>query len=98
MLEINLISLIDSFIQSKVVFDAEGIFHAPVTKLYPEIARDYMKKVKTPLDFATIRNERLQKYRVVSDLQNDLTLVFRNCCTYHKVNTVYWEYAMYVLL
>ena len=79
---------------AQVAFDAEELFHTPVLDQYPEIKTDYLKTVERPMDFSTIRNERMSSYRVISDLQNDLILVFRNCCTYHLPQSTYWKYAM----
>lgn len=76
------------------MYDYDGMFHKPIAESYPEVAESYLAEIKTPMDFSTIRNERLKKYRVVSDLQNDLILVFRNCCTFNDPTSDYGEHAM----
>ena len=75
-------------------FDQSKLFHKPVIDQHPEVEEAYLKKIETPMDFSTIRNERLSGYRVLSDLQNDLILVFKNCCTFNSVKSQFWNYAV----
>ena len=77
----------------QVIYDQSGEFHFPVEEKYPEIASQYKDKIQNPMDFSTIRN-RIPTYRVISEFQNDLILVFQNCCTYHKPRSMYWNYAV----
>lgn len=77
----------------QIANDAEAIFLEPVIEAHPEIKDKYLKKIDEPMDFATIRT-RIPDYRVISDLQNDLVLVFRNCCDYNAINSPYWKYAL----
>ncbi len=76
----------------QVVNDTTGEFHSPVVEQFPEIADKYRNKIKNPMDFSTIR-KRIPTYRVMADFQNDVILVFQNCCNYHKPGTKYWNYA-----
>jgi len=75
-------------------FDAEQLFHIPVLEQYPDMEKKYLEKVETPMDFRTIRNNCVENYQVIGDLQEDLILVFRNCCSFNKVNSPYWKYAV----
>lgn len=66
----------------------------PVTEAYPESAEEYLKTVDDPMDFRTIVEERIPCYECISELQEDLILVFRNCTTFNEVGTEYWSYAV----
>jgi len=77
-----------------LINDVDEVFHKPIIEQYPEIAQNYLKKIDTPMDFHTIMHKRMKTYRVVSDLQNDLILTFKNCCTFNKARSDYWKYAM----
>lgn len=76
------------------VFDAEGLFHIPVIEQYPEVAKSYLEKVNNPIDLRTIETERVPHYRVISELQDDLILMLQNCCTFNRVKSEYWKYAV----
>lgn len=75
-------------------FDAEELFHTPVIEKFPDVAEKYYEKVSHPIDLRTIREERVPYYRVISELQDDLILVFQNCCTFNRVNSQYWKYSV----
>lgn len=75
-------------------FDAEELFHLPVLETFPEIADKYLKKVENPIDLRTIRNECIESYQVIGDLQEDLIRMFKNCCTYHPKSSGYWSYSV----
>jgi hypothetical protein len=76
------------------LFDAEGLFHSPVLEVFPEVAEKYLEVVDTPMDLKTIKKQRMKDYRVIGDLQKDLELIFKNCCTFNKPNSEYWKYAV----
>jgi hypothetical protein len=46
--------------------------------MYPEIADSYLDTISDPMDFRTIEDVRLDKYRHIHELQDDLILTFRN--------------------
>ena len=87
-----LTTLLLSFLQE--TFDAEELFHTPVVEKFPDVAEKYYEKVSHPIDLRTIREERVPYYRVISELQDDLILVFQNCCTFNRVNSQYWKYSV----
>mmetsp|Transcript_9611 Transcript_9611/g.18048 ORF Transcript_9611/g.18048 Transcript_9611/m.18048 type:complete len:2241 (-) Transcript_9611:332-7054(-) len=76
------------------VFDAEGLFNIPVIEQYPEVAKSYLEKVNDPMDLRTIITDRVPHYRVISELQDDLILMLQNCCTFNRVKSEYWKYAV----
>ena len=75
------------------LLDKENIFSIPVLESYPQIAEDYSRIVRTPMDLATIEEERLATYESIRELQKDIVLIFRNCCSYNKTSSHYWHYA-----
>ncbi|GAX10550.1 bromodomain and WD repeat domain containing protein 1/3 [Fistulifera solaris] len=66
------------------VFDEEKLFEEPVVEQYPDIADSYQSVIKEPMDFRTIEEERLPRYRSIQDLQRDLMLVFNNCILFNQ--------------
>lgn len=64
--------------------DELGTFSIPVTEAYPEIATTYKKRILHPMDFRTIEQVRLSSYKSITELQDDLILVFRNCMEYNE--------------
>eukprot|EP00554_Chaetoceros_debilis_P015653 CAMPEP_0194125116 /NCGR_PEP_ID=MMETSP0150-20130528/59296_1 /TAXON_ID=122233 /ORGANISM="Chaetoceros debilis, Strain MM31A-1" /LENGTH=2581 /DNA_ID=CAMNT_0038818909 /DNA_START=110 /DNA_END=7855 /DNA_ORIENTATION=- len=75
-------------------FDADGVFHLPVLESFPGIADRYRKKVQNPIDLRTIRNDCIESYQVIGDLQEDLIRMFKNCCTYHPKSSSYFKYSV----
>lgn len=59
--------------------DVNGLFGIPVLEAVPGIKASYLKKIKNPMDFRTIEEERAPAYERISRLQDDLILVFQNC-------------------
>jgi len=76
------------------VSDNRSLFSRPVCEEYPDIADEYRREVKDPMDFNTIENERLNDYRHISELQKDLILTFRNCCVFNRDAPEYYSYAL----
>mmetsp|Transcript_12541 Transcript_12541/g.19091 ORF Transcript_12541/g.19091 Transcript_12541/m.19091 type:complete len:114 (-) Transcript_12541:956-1297(-) len=74
--------------------DSDGIFAAPVTELNPTIASEYLKKIKNPMDFRTIMEDRKPQYQKISELQDDLILTFDNCCVFNEGDKVYYDHAI----
>ncbi len=73
--------------------DAEAIFHHPVIEVNPTIKNKYLKQIQNPMDFSTIET-RIASYRNMTELQDDLILVFRNCCEYNAPRSNLFKYAM----
>ncbi|KAL7551928.1 hypothetical protein ACHAWF_015148 [Thalassiosira exigua] len=76
--------------------DYDELFHRPVCEDYPDLAKDYLQKVKNPMDFRTIEEERLDSYEHIAELQEDLILAFRNCCVYNEQGHEYTNYAIHI--
>ena len=72
--------------------DELGIFSKPVIEAHPTIADAYLNVIETPIDLRTIEEERVNIYNSIQGLQDDLVLMFRNCCTFNA-NTDFWEIA-----
>ena len=82
-----------------MINDVDEVFHKPFIEQYPEIAQNYRKRIDTPMDFHTIMHKRMKTYRLVSELENDLILMytnFLNCLTFVEDASYYEKYAMYV--
>lgn len=77
--------------------DEREIFELPVLEQVPELEKAYLEVVTTPMDFTTIEEERLASYTSLSDLREDLTLVFRNCIAFNGPNSVYGHVAQQLL-
>ena len=58
------------------------MFEEPVAETYPELATAYTKVIEEPMDFRTIEEDRLPRYRSIQELQQDLMLVFNNCMAF----------------
>ena len=75
------------------IFDTDGIFHRPVVDTNPELAEHYLKKIEHPMDLQTIR-DKISSYRVISELQDDLIIMFKNCYDFNTKKSGLKEYAM----
>lgn len=60
------------------------MFEEPVVEQYPDIAESYQSVIKEPMDFRTIEEERLPRYRSIQELQQDLMMVFNNCILFNR--------------
>ena len=69
-------------------------FKIPVVEAFPAIKVAYRRVVKNPMDFRTIEEERLPIYESISQLQDDLILVFRNCVDFNGKDTEFGIYAI----
>ena len=74
--------------------DTSGLFTTPVIEAHPEIADSYLSIVDTPMDLRTIEEERLNMYTSIEMLQDDLVLMFRNCCTFNGTESSLGEIAI----
>lgn len=75
------------------LLDTENVFSIPVLESYPNLADDYLRIVRMPMDLATIEEERLAAYESIRELQKDIVLIFRNCCSFNLALSHYWHYA-----
>mmetsp|Transcript_9846 Transcript_9846/g.23194 ORF Transcript_9846/g.23194 Transcript_9846/m.23194 type:complete len:2231 (+) Transcript_9846:109-6801(+) len=73
--------------------DSDGIFAVPVVETYPDLEMAYLTVVETPMDLRTIEEERVHQYESVKELQEDLILMFKNCCAFNETGTDLWNYA-----
>ena len=60
---------------------------------FPQIKKEYLSVIDKPMDFRSIEDHRLSSYNEISELQDDLILIFENCCMYNEVGSSYWEYS-----
>jgi hypothetical protein len=74
--------------------DLKGVFASPVIEQIPDLEESYLSKVTTPMDFRTIKEDRVQTYESIRELQSDLVLVFRNCATFNPKSNQLPSYAM----
>ncbi|KAJ2311588.1 hypothetical protein IWW54_002559 [Coemansia sp. RSA 2705] len=83
-----LLPIVDELISKR---DPRGVLSRPVTEAE---APDYFEVVKEPMDFGTMRARvEANQYTGLSDFEQDLRLVVRNCMTYNKPNTYYFQLA-----
>lgn len=73
--------------------DEDNLFKMPVVKAFPEVGEAYLQRIASPMDFRTIEEERIHRYRSIRELQEDLVLVFGNCMEYNGEGTDYYETA-----
>lgn len=78
--------------------DSLDLFSRPVIEAHPAIADEYLEIVDNPMDIRTIEEERVNVYGSIHMLQDDLVLMFQNCCTFNgedselgKVAISQWE-------
>eukprot|EP00980_Cylindrotheca_fusiformis_P006268 scaffold1340_cov122-Cylindrotheca_fusiformis.AAC.11 len=74
--------------------DEDDVFAVPVLETYPDIKDDYLAVVESPLDLRTIEEEHIQQYKSIRELQQDLTLVFKNCCIFNETGSDLWNYSI----
>lgn len=74
--------------------DTSGLFATPVIEAHPEIADAYLSIIDMPMDLRTIEEERLNMYTSIQMLQDDLVLMYRNCCTFNGVESSLGEIAV----
>lgn len=94
-ISLKAISDVSKFIVEKMLtLDADQVVATSVLETFPELKKDYLKVVKSPLDLRTIEEERIYQYRSIQELQNDLNLMFENCCTFNQAGSELWNYSM----
>jgi hypothetical protein len=74
--------------------DVQGIFSKPVIEAHPAIADAYLDTIDTPMDLQTIEEERVNVYTSIHMLQDDLVLMFRNCCKFNGQDTDFGQIAI----
>lgn len=89
------ITLVAASVLSKLKdLDHLDLFSRPVCEECPYLADEYLRQVHNPMDFRTIGYERLPAYDHITELQEDLILVFRNCCVYDGGKSHFSSYAL----
>ena len=73
--------------------DQRELFAFPVLEQVPELRDSYLEVVKTPMDFKTIEEERVHSYTAISDLEDDLELIWDNCIRFNGPASVYGQIA-----
>jgi superfamily I DNA/RNA helicase len=76
--------------------DTEQLFWVPVAEAYPDLGDAYLAHISDPMDFRTIEEERMLYYTSITELQDDLILVFRNCMDFNEPDSPVYETARYV--
>ncbi|CAK8678890.1 unnamed protein product [Clavelina lepadiformis] len=75
--------------------DPHEVFAWPVNDM---IAPGYSSMISEPMDFSTMRNKIItNQYFDVNEFKRDFELMINNCCTYNKLDTIYYEIAKKVL-
>ena len=64
-----------------------------MVELLPDLAEAYSRKISSPMDFRTIEEERLVRYRSIREFQKDLLLTFENCKLFNGEENEYGELA-----
>ena len=73
--------------------DEDGLFAIPVAEALPDLADEYRDKIEEPMDFRTIVEERLPRYRSIRELQLDLVTIFHNCIVFNGAKHEYGRLA-----
>jgi len=60
------------------------------------VADAYTEVVTNPMDLRTIEEERLPTYGLISELQEDLILTFKNCCVFNGEDSEYYGYSVQI--
>lgn len=76
------------------MLDEDGLFATPVVEQVPDLKDLYLTKIKSPMDFRTIKEERSQYYESIQELQDDIILTFRNCAMFNEPGSEYHQFAM----
>lgn len=74
--------------------DEQALFAEPVADAFPEVALAYSAIVTNPMDFQTIKEDRLRVYQSVAELQHDLILVFDNCIAFNGGDSEFGQMAL----
>ena len=72
--------------------DVDSIFLKPVVDAFPQIAVAYLNAITKPIDLTTIINN-VRAYLSIQELQQDLILMFKNCCDYNGYDSDLGRYS-----
>ena len=75
------------------LLESDNIFKIQMIEQILQLKTKYLSDIDKPIDFLSIEDHRLSSYNDISELQDDLILVFKNCCMYTQVGSYYWEYS-----
>jgi len=93
-IEVRDITMVASEVLRRISDNDElDTFAKPVFEAHPAITDVYLSVIENPIDLRTIREERIHYYNSIHMLQEDLVLMFRNCCTFNAPNTEFWIMA-----
>jgi Bromodomain len=65
-----------------------------VIESFPEQADAYLASISNPMDFRTIKEDRLHVYKSILELQEDLIIVFSNAMDYNEPGSAFHELAL----
>lgn len=74
--------------------DVLQLFSIPVLETFPDMENDYLNVIEQPMDLRTIEEEQMYTYDSIVGLQEDLILIFRNCCTFNNDGDEYWKHSV----
>jgi hypothetical protein len=83
-----------AFLENQGEGDIQDTFSVPVLEVFPDIAIAYLQIVKIPMDLRTIKEERMIQYESIGELQQDLELMFQNCCKFNQAGSEIWFYTV----
>ncbi|KAL3923359.1 MAG: hypothetical protein SGILL_001701 [Bacillariaceae sp.] len=89
----NITRVTDEILRRVSARDEQTFFSLPVAEAHPDVADAYATMISEPIDLRTMAEERMHAYTSIKMLQDDLILMYRNCCTFNEPGSVYWEYA-----
>jgi hypothetical protein len=73
--------------------EPELIFRKPVLEEFPDLEIAYLRIVETPMDLRTIDEIRIFEYKSIQEMQQDLILMFQNCCKFNETGSEIWNYT-----
>ncbi|KAI8984752.1 hypothetical protein BDF20DRAFT_407260 [Mycotypha africana] len=83
--------IIQSVLEQLIELDSKEFFRYPVT---PDLASDYFDIITHPMSFQDILDKcDLHQYTTLNEFEKDLDLIWTNCMTYNKTNTIYYKTA-----
>ncbi|PHZ17055.1 Bromodomain-containing protein, partial [Rhizopus microsporus ATCC 52813] len=60
----------------------------------PNYVPDYLKVIKSPMDFSTMQKKLDSgQYKNVDDFRQDFNLIVSNAKLYNAIDTIYWKSA-----
>lgn len=81
-----------AIVQKLMELDVDSIFLKPVVDAFPQIADAYLNAITKPIDLTTIINN-VRAYLSIHELQQDLILMFKNCCDYNGYDSDLGRYS-----